>query len=73
MKSNFGIEEFKLLKDLERFEELIYSNGESFLINGLSGEIILAESITDLLDYYNVEDRVETIKEINECYKKIDK
>ena len=72
MKTNFGVEEFKLLKDLESFEENIYSNGESFIIYDYSENIVLIETLTDLLDYFNINDnRKDVIYEIKESYKKL--
>lgn len=72
MKINFGVEEFKLLKDLESFEENIYSNGESFIIYDYSENIVLIETLTDLLDYFNINDnRKNVIYEIKESYKKL--
>lgn len=72
MKINFGVEEFKLLKDLESFEENIYSNGESFIIYDYSENIVLIETLTDLLDYFNINDnRKDVIYEIKESYKKL--
>lgn len=72
MKINFGVEEFKLLKDLERFEENIYSNGESFIIYDYSENIVLIETLTDLLDYFNINDnRKDVIYKIKESYKKL--
>ena len=72
MKINFGVEEFKLLKDLESFEENIYSNGESFIIYDYSENIVLIETLTDLLDYFNINDnREDVIYEIKESYKKL--
>ena len=65
----FGIKQFKLLKNLDAFDYDIYSDGESFIINFLDGSIILAETITDLLDYFDIEDRNEVIEEIKESYK----
>ena len=69
MKINFGVEEFKLLKDLESFEENIYSNGESFIIYDYSENIVLIETLTDLLDYFNIEGRNEVSEELKESYK----
>ena len=72
MKINFGVEEFKLLKDLESFEENIYSNGESFIIYDYSEDVLFIETLTDLLDYYKIDDNREVvIKEIKEAYKKL--
>ena len=72
MKTNFGVEEFKLLKDLKSFEENIYSNGESFIIYDYSENIVLIETLTDLLDYFNINDnRKDVIYEIKESYKKL--
>lgn len=72
MKINFGVEEFKLLKDLKSFEENIYSNGESFIIYDYSENIVLIETLTDLLDYFNINDnRKDVIYEIKESYKKL--
>lgn len=74
MKTNFGVEEFKLLKDLESFEENIYCNGESFIVYDYSEGVLLIETLTDLLDYYKIDDnRKDVIKEIKEAYKKVDK
>ena len=61
MKINFGIEEFKLLKDLKSFEENIYSNGESFIIYDYNKNIVLIETLTDLLDYFNINDNREDV------------
>ena len=72
MKINFGVEEFKLLKDLKSFEENIYSNGESFIIYDYNKNIVLIETLTDLLDYFNINDnREDVIYEIKESYKKL--
>ena len=72
MKINFGVEEFKLLKNLKSFEENIYSNGESFIIYDYSENIVLIETLTDLLDYFNINDnREDVIYEIKESYKKL--
>lgn len=73
MKTNFGIDSgFKLVNTTISDEDFIFSNGESFIIYDLE-TVILVETVTDLLDFYNTvskEDRLLHIKEITECIKR---
>lgn len=73
MKTNFGIDSgFKLVNTTISDEDFIFSNGESFIIYDLE-TVVLVETITDLLDFYNIvskEDRLLYIKEITEYIKR---
>lgn len=73
MKTNFGIDSgFKLVNTTISDEDFIFSNGESFIIYDLE-TVVLVETITDLLDFYNIvskEDRLFYIKEITEYIKR---
>ena len=73
MKTNFGIDSgFKLVNTTLSDEDFIFSNGESFIIYDLE-TVVLVETITDLLDFYNIvskEDRLLYIKEITEYIKR---
>lgn len=73
MKTNFGIDSgFKLINTTISDEDFIFSNGESFIIYDLE-TVVLVETITDLLDFYNIvskEDRLFYIKEITEYIKR---
>lgn len=73
MKTNFGIDSgFKLVNTTISDEDFIFSNGESFIIYDLE-TVMLVETITDLLDFYNIvskEDRLFYIKEITEYIKR---
>ncbi len=73
MKTNFGIDSgFKLVNTTISDEDFIFSNGENFIIYDLE-TVVLVETITDLLDFYNIvskEDRLFYIKEITEYIKR---
>ena len=73
MKTNFGIDSgFKLVNTTISDEDFIFSNWESFIIYDLE-TVVLVETITDLLDFYNIvskEDRFFYIKEITEYIKR---